>query len=68
MGAVEPVGSTTLANVLSITCYGGVVACCGLVGGMDLPGSVAPFILHAVRLIGADAVMHAVGTNYGRYR
>ena len=55
--AVDAVGSTTLANVLSQMKYGGVVAACGLAQGMDLPGSVAPFILRAVKLIGIDSVM-----------
>lgn len=56
-GAVDSVGSTTLANVLSMTRYGGTVTCCGLAGGMDLPASVAPFILRGVTLIGVDSVM-----------
>jgi acrylyl-CoA reductase (NADPH) len=56
-GAVDSVGSTTLANVLSMTRYGGTVAACGLAGGMDLPGSVAPFILRGVTLAGIDSVM-----------
>jgi acrylyl-CoA reductase (NADPH) len=56
-GGIDAVGSTTLANVLSMTRYGGAVAACGLAGGMDLPGSVAPFILRAVSLIGIDSVM-----------
>ena len=56
-GAVDSVGSTTLANLLSMTRYGGAVAACGLAGGMDLPGSVAPFILRAVCLYGIDSVM-----------
>lgn len=56
-GAVDVVGSTTLANVLSMTRYGGAVAACGLAGGMDLPGSVAPFILRGVCLYGIDSVM-----------
>ncbi|MET0293488.1 MAG: MDR family oxidoreductase [Phenylobacterium sp.] len=56
-GAVDAVGSHTLANVLSQTRYGGVVAACGLAGGMDLPGSVAPFILRGVTLAGIDSVM-----------
>jgi acrylyl-CoA reductase (NADPH) len=51
------VGSTTLANVLSMTRYGGAVAACGLAGGMDLPSSVAPFILRGVCLLGIDSVM-----------
>ena len=56
-GAIDAVGSTTLANVLSMTRYGGAVAACGLAGGMDLPTSVAPFILRGVSLIGIDSVM-----------
>ncbi len=56
-GGIDSVGSVTLANVLSMTRYGGTVAACGLAGGMDLPGSVAPFILRAVSLIGIDSVM-----------
>jgi acrylyl-CoA reductase (NADPH) len=56
-GAVDAVGSNTLANALSMTKYGGTVAACGLAGGMDLPGSVAPFILRAVTLAGIDSVM-----------
>ncbi len=56
-GGINSVGSTTLANVLSMTRYGGAVAACGLAGGMDLPGSVAPFILRAVSLLGIDSVM-----------
>jgi acrylyl-CoA reductase (NADPH) len=56
-GAVDSVGSTTLANVLTMTRYGGTVAACGLAGGMDLPASVAPFILRGVTLAGVDSVM-----------
>jgi len=56
-GGIDAVGSTTLANVLSMTRYGGVIAACGLAGGMDLPTSVAPFILRGVSLIGIDSVM-----------
>ncbi|HEY6258161.1 MAG TPA: MDR family oxidoreductase [Xanthobacteraceae bacterium] len=56
-GAVDVVGSTTLANVLSMIRYGGAVAACGLAGGMDLPASVAPFILRGVCLLGIDSVM-----------
>jgi acrylyl-CoA reductase (NADPH) len=56
-GAVDAVGSTTLANVLSQMNYAGTVAACGLAQGMDLPTSVAPFILRAVKLIGVDSVM-----------
>lgn len=54
---VDSVGSTTLANVLSMTRYHGAVAACGLAGGMDLPTSVAPFILRGVSLLGVDSVM-----------
>src|SRR6516165_2991466 len=54
--AVDSVGSTTLANVLAQTRYGGAVAACGLAGGMDLPASVAPFILRGVSLLGIDSV------------
>ena len=56
-GGIDSVGSTTLANVLSMTKYGGAVAACGLAGGMDLPGSVAPFILRGVSLLGVDSVI-----------
>jgi len=56
-GGIDSVGSTTLANILSMTKYGGAVAACGLAGGMDLPGSVAPFILRGVSLLGIDSVM-----------
>lgn len=60
-GGVDSVGSTTLANLLSMTRYRGAVAACGLAGGMDLPGSVAPFILRGVSLLGIDSVMCPVG-------
>jgi acrylyl-CoA reductase (NADPH) len=56
-GGIDSVGSTTLANLLSMTKYGGAIAACGLAGGMDLPSSVAPFILRAVCLLGIDSVM-----------
>jgi acrylyl-CoA reductase (NADPH) len=55
-GGIDAVGSTTLANVLSMTRYGGAIAACGLAGGMDLPTSVAPFILRGVSLLGIDSV------------
>ena len=54
--AVDSVGSTTLANVLAQTRYGGAVAACGLAAGMDLPATVAPFILRGVSLLGIDSV------------
>ncbi len=56
-GAIDTVGSHTLANVISQTIYGGAVAACGLAQGLDLPGSVAPFILRGVTLRGIDSVM-----------
>lgn len=55
-GGVDSVGSKTLANVIAATSYGGAVAACGLAGGMDLPTSVAPFILRGVSLLGIDSV------------
>lgn len=54
---IDSVGSTTLANLVSMTKYRGAVAACGLAGGMDLPTSVAPFILRGVCLLGIDSVM-----------
>lgn len=57
IAGVDAVGSHTLANVLSMTRYGGAVAACGLAQGMDLPASVAPFILRGVALLGIDSVM-----------
>jgi acrylyl-CoA reductase (NADPH) len=59
-GGIDAVGSTTLANVLSMTKYRGAVAACGLAGGMDLPVTVAPFILRGVSLLGIDSVMRPV--------
>jgi acrylyl-CoA reductase (NADPH) len=56
-GGIDTVGSTTLANVLSMIRYGGAVTACGLAGGMDLPATVAPFILRGVSLLGIDSVM-----------
>ena len=55
-GAVDSVGSHTLANVCAAMRYGGAVAACGLAQGMDLPGSVAPFILRGITLAGIDSV------------
>lgn len=56
-GAIDVVGSHTLANVCASLRYGGVVAACGLAGGMDFPGTVAPFILRGITLAGIDSVM-----------
>ncbi|MCC7006627.1 MAG: oxidoreductase [Ottowia sp.] len=63
-GVVDVVGSHTLANALAQTCYGGVVTACGLVQGMDLPTTVAPFILRNVQLVGIDSAWtpHALRT------
>jgi acrylyl-CoA reductase (NADPH) len=55
-GAVDSVGSKTLANVIAATQYGGAVAACGLAQGLDLPVSVAPFILRGVSLLGIESV------------
>jgi len=54
---VDSVGSHTLANLLAQTKYAGAIAACGLAQGMDLPASVAPFILRGVSLLGIDSVM-----------
>ena len=54
---IDSVGSTTLANVLSMTKYHGAIAACGLAAGMDLPSSVAPFILRGVSLLGIGSLM-----------
>jgi len=56
-GAVDSVGSHTLANVCAALHYNGVVAACGLAQGMDFPASVAPFILRGITLVGIDSVM-----------
>ncbi|MGV2740256.1 oxidoreductase, partial [Salmonella enterica] len=56
-GAVDVVGSHTLANLCAAMKYRGLVTACGLAQGMDLPASVAPFILRGVSLIGIDSVM-----------
>ncbi|HTP76308.1 MAG TPA: MDR family oxidoreductase [Rhizomicrobium sp.] len=56
IGAVDSVGSKTLANVIASTSYGGAVAACGLAQGLDLPTSVAPFILRGISLLGIDSV------------
>ena len=55
--AIDVVGSYTLANICAQIQYGGIVACCGLAQGMDLPATVAPFILRGVTLAGVDSVM-----------
>jgi acrylyl-CoA reductase (NADPH) len=56
-GAIDTVGSRTLATVLAQTRAHGAVAACGLAGGSDLPTTVAPFILRGISLLGIDSVM-----------
>ena len=56
-GAIDSVGSTTLANILAQISYGGAVSACGLAQGMYLPSTVMPFILRGVSLLGIDSVM-----------
>lgn len=56
-GVIDSVGSHTLVNACASTRYGGIVAACGLAQGMDLPGTVAPFILRGITLAGIDSVM-----------
>jgi acrylyl-CoA reductase (NADPH) len=67
-GGVDSVGSTTLANLLSMTKYGGAIAACGLAAGMDLPASVAPFILRGVSLLGIDSVMCPIARRLEAWR
>ena len=55
-GVIDSVGSVPLANALAQTMSGGAVAACGLAAGMDLPTSVAPFILRGVSLLGVNSV------------
>ncbi|MGO8918590.1 MAG: MDR family oxidoreductase [Stellaceae bacterium] len=56
-GAIDAVGSTTLASLLTQLKYGAAVAACGLAGGNDLPTTVIPFLLRGVNLLGIDSVM-----------
>lgn len=56
-GAVDCVGSTTLANICASMKYGGIVTACGLAGGFDFPSTVMPFILRGVTLVGIESVM-----------
>lgn len=64
---MDSVGSHTLANVLAQTKYGGHVAACGLAQGMDLPATVAPFILRGVSLLGIDSVRAPRDRRYRAY-
>ena len=66
-GAVDAVGSNTLANVLSQVKYGGAVAACGLAQGGDLPSFVHPFILRAVQLQGVESVMAPIPLRKSAY-
>ena len=56
-GAVDAVGSTTLATILTQLKYRAAVAACGLAGGSELPATVIPFLLRGVNLLGIDSVM-----------
>jgi acrylyl-CoA reductase (NADPH) len=67
-GAVDTVGGQVLANVCASTRYGGAVAACGNAGGMDVPASVAPFILRAVTLVGVDSVQTPRGRRVEAWR
>ncbi|MPQ93086.1 MDR family oxidoreductase [Thioclava sp. JE_KL1] len=67
-GAVDVVGGEVLANVLSMMTYRGTVAACGLAGSMNLPTSVAPFILRGVTLAGVDSVMCPVSDRVEAWR
>ncbi|MCI5038353.1 MAG: oxidoreductase [Donghicola eburneus] len=66
-GAVDVAGSVVLANVIASMKYGGCVAACGLAAGMDLPTSVAPFILRGVTLAGVDSVMASKAKRVAAY-
>jgi acrylyl-CoA reductase (NADPH) len=65
---IDSVGSTTLANVLSMTRGEGAIAACGLAGGMDLPATVAPFILRGVALLGINSVTCPLPTRREAWR
>ncbi len=67
-GGIDVVGSTTLANLLSMIRYRGAVAACGLAGGMDLPVTVAPFILRGVSLLGIDSVMRPLADRQAAWK
>lgn len=67
-GAVDSVGSTTLANAIAQTVYGGAVAACGLAGGADLPATVLPHILRGVALLGVDSVMAPMAKREAAWR
>lgn len=56
-GVVDSVGGRTLVNAVAQTAYGGAVAACGLAGGHGFPGSVLPFLLRGITLVGIDSVL-----------
>jgi acrylyl-CoA reductase (NADPH) len=56
-GAVDAVGGTTLATILTQLKYRASIAACGLAGGSELPATVIPFLLRGVNLLGIDSVM-----------
>jgi acrylyl-CoA reductase (NADPH) len=56
-GAIDAVGGTTLAMILTQLKYRASVAACGLAGGSDLPATVIPFLLRGINLLGIDSVM-----------
>jgi acrylyl-CoA reductase (NADPH) len=69
IGAIDVAGGNTLANVLSHISYGGAVTACGLADSMNLPASVAPFILRGITLYGISSVMSPMkkrGTAWAR--
>jgi len=68
VGAIDAVGSATLATVLTRMAYGGSVAACGLAGGSDLPTTVIPFLLRGVNLLGIDSVMCPVERRQAAWR
>ena len=65
---LDSVGSHTLANACASTRYGGTVTACGLAQGVDLPLTVAPFILRGVTLVGVDSVMAPVAARVEAWR
>ncbi len=67
-GVVDVVGSHVLTNAIAATRYNGVVTACGLAGGMDLPATVAPFILRGVTLAGVESVMCPLETRLEAWR
>ena len=56
-GAIDAVGGTTLATILTQMTYRGSVAVCGLTGGNELATTVIPFLLRGINLLGIDSVM-----------